>query len=274
MAPEQFRNEPIDRTVDVRAAAIVLWETLTGQRMMSGGSDAAIVERVLYGAPVPATEIVPALPAEIDAVIARALAAAPKDRFATAKELAIAIERAIPRASVHEVAEWLPTVAGETLEKRAAMVSAIETASPSPPPSSSELAPEQAASAQTIVDEKPTRSRRPISVGVLVLLAALGGTAFFLARRSEAPKAEEPPAAAAPSSSTTIAIATASTSAPPVAVSETAKPDKPPDAAPSSPKPKSAAAAPKKPVAKPAPTAQTTAKAKSMLPAGLPDDRD
>jgi serine/threonine-protein kinase len=267
MAPEQFRNEPIDRTVDVRAAAIVLWEALTGQRMMSGGNDAAIVERVLYGAPTPATEIVPSLPAAIDSVIERALATDPKKRFATAKDLAIALEQAIPRASVHEVSEWLPTVAGETLEKRAAMVSAIETASPAP-----ELAPEQAASAQTIVDERPTRSSRPISIGIVAVLVALGGAAFFLARKSEAPKLEEPPAAAAPSPS--MAITASTSAAPVVSAPPPEKPEKPPEVTSSGPKPKPAAVAPKKPATKPAPTPQTTAKPKSMLPAGLPDDRD
>ncbi len=49
MPPEQLRREPLGRRGDVYSAAVVLWETLTGERLFGGDDEGGIVTRVLMG---------------------------------------------------------------------------------------------------------------------------------------------------------------------------------------------------------------------------------
>ena len=128
MAPEQFRREPLTRGVDVYAASVVLWEVLTGERLNAGDSEAAVVERVLFGAYRPVRDRAPGLPAGIDAVLSKGLARRPEDRFASARELAIALEDCLGAASALEVAAWIGAVAGAALAQRAQVVEAVEAA--------------------------------------------------------------------------------------------------------------------------------------------------
>ena len=133
MAPEQFREKEITRSVDVYAASIVLWELLTGKRLFAADSQAATIERVLFGSFQPPTDLVPGLPAEVDAILERGLARAPEGRFADAREMAFVVEACLGVASMSEVAAWICAVAGPELKKRAELVAAIELESETAP---------------------------------------------------------------------------------------------------------------------------------------------
>ncbi len=119
MAPEQLRGAPLDRRVDVFAAGIVLWELLAGQRLFARSDPGATVTAVLGGdikAPSQfRSEISPAL----DALVMKALAPSPDDRFTSAREMAIALEACIPPASALKVGAWVESVAGDSLRERA-----------------------------------------------------------------------------------------------------------------------------------------------------------
>ncbi len=133
MAPEQFREKEITRSVDVYAASIVLWEMLTGKRLFAADSQAATIERVLYSELQPPTDHVPGLPRALDAILARGLARAPAGRFADAREMAGVVEACLGVASMNEVAAWIAAVAGPDLKKRADLVAAIELESEAAP---------------------------------------------------------------------------------------------------------------------------------------------
>jgi serine/threonine-protein kinase len=91
LAPEQLRCEPIDRRVDVFQAGIVLHEMLTGQRLFSGRTWLENL-RELSQARVRAPSLDnPAVPPELDAVVQRALAIDPQERYASASELGDAL---------------------------------------------------------------------------------------------------------------------------------------------------------------------------------------
>ena len=139
MAPEQFREKEITRSVDVYAASIVLWELLTGRRLFAADSQAATIERVLYGAFQPPTGLVPGLPPALDAILERGLARAPEGRFADAREMAAAVEACLGVASMSEVAAWIGAIAGPDLKKRADLVAAIELESEATPMAISSL---------------------------------------------------------------------------------------------------------------------------------------
>jgi serine/threonine protein kinase len=127
MAPEQLMGGEVDRRVDIFAASVVLWETLTGERLFLGQSDAETVLQVLERSIPPASKVNPNVPAALDAVVARGLRRAKGDRYATALEMAAALEAAVRPATTREVAEWVRHAAGPALLARNQRVLAIES---------------------------------------------------------------------------------------------------------------------------------------------------
>jgi serine/threonine protein kinase len=126
MAPEQLRAGGVDRRVDIFAAGIVLWEALT-QRRLFQPNDAASALALVLGSPIRRpSQVNPAVPAELDRVVMKALERDVKVRFQTAGEFADAIEEASTIASTSKVGEWVKSACGNDLSKRAGRVSAIE----------------------------------------------------------------------------------------------------------------------------------------------------
>jgi eukaryotic-like serine/threonine-protein kinase len=131
LAPEQMRGERATRRTDVYSAGVVLWETLTGRRLFDGDSAGAITEQILVGWVDPPSKYVPELSQDLDSVVVRALETDPARRFATAEEMADALERAESPASVAEVGAWVRETAGEVLEEREDLLRAIDASQPS-----------------------------------------------------------------------------------------------------------------------------------------------
>jgi serine/threonine-protein kinase len=90
MAPEQVRGEAGDARIDIWAAGVILYEMLVGERPFKG-THPALFHRIQTLTPTPPTSLRPDLPAAFDAVIARALAKRPEDRFASAQDMADAV---------------------------------------------------------------------------------------------------------------------------------------------------------------------------------------
>jgi eukaryotic-like serine/threonine-protein kinase len=108
MAPEQLHaEEEVDRRADIWAASVVLWEMLTGRRLFGEANDASIIGRVLEAPIEPPGRVVPHPWPALDAAVCRGLARDPAARFATAKEMARALEAALPAASASRVGEWV-----------------------------------------------------------------------------------------------------------------------------------------------------------------------
>lgn len=137
MPPEQLRGAVVTRQTDIYAAGVMLWELVTGQRLFTGDNEGVVVARVLEGKveapskvlsekptpPKPGTPSVQAL----DAVILRALAMKPEDRFQSAREMALELERRCPPATASEVGDWVESVAKDVLNSRAALIAEIES---------------------------------------------------------------------------------------------------------------------------------------------------
>ena len=129
MAPEQLNGGHVTRAADIYAASVVLWECLVGQRLYQGDNDASIVVRALEGRVDAPSTLVSGLPADIDAVVLRGLARDPAQRFASARDMALALESAFGVVAPSETGEWVEAVAGAELTKRAATVAEIESRS-------------------------------------------------------------------------------------------------------------------------------------------------
>jgi WD40 repeat protein len=113
MPPEQACGAPIDERADVYALGAILYHTLAGQRPYHGLSDT--LTHVAAGPPVALDVLVPAVPRDLLAIVTKAMARSPADRYPSAKELAADLERfrtgqivgAYHYGTVERVARWL-----------------------------------------------------------------------------------------------------------------------------------------------------------------------
>ena len=128
MSPEQLRGERIDRRTDIYAAGVILWELLTLVRLFGNDSDATTIENALQRKIEPPSAFAADVPPALDAVVMRALARDPADRFDTAKQMAAALEEAMPVATQATVGEWVEATAKSPLEKRSQILADIERA--------------------------------------------------------------------------------------------------------------------------------------------------
>ncbi len=91
LAPEQVRGGESDRRADVFASGVVCAELLMGKPLFGGGSELAILLAIRDGHLEPFEEIAPTLPAGLAETVRRALRREPRDRTASALELAHAL---------------------------------------------------------------------------------------------------------------------------------------------------------------------------------------
>jgi serine/threonine-protein kinase len=176
----------------------------------------------------------------------RALAREAQDRFATARDMARAIERAVPPIAAADVGEWVERMAEKMLASRAGVVARIERSSPtsaSPTVEANDAAATQVSpapfypspsaiaedAATELSSESASRPRGPVREGTrsLVLLAgivgaaAVGicGTVLLVARGTAAggKDSSHPPASATETPLVPAAAAVAVASAPELA---------------------------------------------------------
>jgi hypothetical protein len=92
MSPEQLLMQPIDRRSDLWSLGVVLWEATVGQRLFRRDSDDATEEAILRES-IPGPRVYRGdYPRELEAVVMKALARDPSQRYQTAAELARALE--------------------------------------------------------------------------------------------------------------------------------------------------------------------------------------
>jgi TonB family protein len=87
MSPEQAWGKPIDRRSDLFSLGVVLHELLTGERLFRGDSDINVLEKVRLAEVPPPSSANPEVPHNLDAVVLKALAKEPDDRYANASDL-------------------------------------------------------------------------------------------------------------------------------------------------------------------------------------------
>jgi serine/threonine-protein kinase len=96
MSPEQLRGRPLDGRSDVYALALMTYEMLTGLLPFQGKTQQETMVARLKSDPPPMSRLRPdlGLPDAVERVLARGLARAPEERFATAPEFASALAAA------------------------------------------------------------------------------------------------------------------------------------------------------------------------------------
>lgn len=129
MSPEQLRAGEIDRRADIWGAGVVAWEMIAGRPLFAGDA-AQVMGEVLYGTIPALRRFAPDVPEEVERVVLQALERFPESRPATAREMALALERAVRPALPSEVGAWVEQLAAADLARLSSLVAAASAATP------------------------------------------------------------------------------------------------------------------------------------------------
>ena len=181
MSPEQFMAETVDSRTDIYSSGVLLYQLLTGERPFEGGLS-AIMHKALHTEPPAPSQLSVTSPPALDAVVKKAMAKRPNERFATAAAFSEAL---IAAASASAAVVSLPPEDATIIESRRPPVAAAAAAVAQP--------------VSVSVAPPPKRSLMPILAGFVVVLLVAGGGAFFLLRPSpEGPRTTPSPTVTAP----------------------------------------------------------------------------
>ncbi|HNV68441.1 MAG TPA: protein kinase [Candidatus Ozemobacteraceae bacterium] len=156
MSPEQCRGDTVDHRSDLYSCGIVLFHMLTGKLPFTGDGMHALMYAHLRQAPPIPSHLNAQVPKALDAVVLKALAKNPDERFANADAFLQALkdDARVPADPLYEPATQRLTPLSEDF------AASGEPVSPSSPPSPSSAAPIQSSR------EKPvTEDSRAVSEG-------------------------------------------------------------------------------------------------------------
>lgn len=155
MSPEQATGAAVDGRSDVFSLGTTLYWLVTGKKPFAGDTLAQLSYKIAHTDPAPPTEIDPALPADLDYVLQRALAKDPEERYPRAQDFAADLEDLQNGRPPRSRAKTLPL--------------------PSPPP--------EATVVQALL---PPRKRRwLLPVGIAAALLLLLGAGWWWSRASK-----------------------------------------------------------------------------------------
>ncbi|GAA0970494.1 Stk1 family PASTA domain-containing Ser/Thr kinase [Acrocarpospora macrocephala] len=95
LSPEQARGERVDARSDIYSTGCVLYELLTGQPPFTGDSPVAIAYQHVREDPIPPSRIDPEIPRWCDAIVLKAMAKDPVQRYQSAAEMRADLQRAV-----------------------------------------------------------------------------------------------------------------------------------------------------------------------------------
>ena len=202
MAREQILNLALDRRADVFSVGVMMFEALTGQRLVKPGTaDIAALQERVSGSHPSVRELAKDMPEELVAIAEKAMQVDPANRFATAEEMQSALEDYLRTASNPQPRDLGKLVRERFEAERAALKRTIEEqlAHPSktiamvaPPIAASEGSPVPTPPSSATIDVieatavVPASPKRRLTAVVLVLAVAVAGMFVLLRARGGA----------------------------------------------------------------------------------------
>ncbi|RMI34123.1 Stk1 family PASTA domain-containing Ser/Thr kinase [Nocardia stercoris] len=168
LSPEQARGEPVDARSDVYSVGCVLYEILTGEPPFTGDSPIAVAYQHVREDPKSPSHVHPGVPRELDAVVLKAMAKNPANRYQSAAEMRQDLIRVLGGQKPNA-----PTVMTE--EDRTTMLGAV-------PPSRGYRSGDRGDdTAEQVVATGDGGGRRSLLMGLLLAVAlAVVGTVAWL----------------------------------------------------------------------------------------------
>ncbi len=244
MAPEQVLGREIDGRADLYSVGVVLYRLLTGQLPFKADTAISMVQMQISEPPTPIVTFRPDLPPWCTAIVDRALAKSPFDRFQSAEEFRGALVSAVTPQALGEMPTLsTPTPPGLALDmdmtvphrtptsmRASSAISAVPPSATSPGPITSPVRPVVATvRPPTPLPEKTTTvvlGRTHLmalaalliivaaGIGVLAFAAFRGGRSALLQTATESATGAAPPAAAVESAPPVVATPEATVPAP------------------------------------------------------------
>jgi serine/threonine-protein kinase len=223
MSPEQFMGQTVDGRSDIFSCGVILYQFLTGEKPFTGNTT-TIMYKVLREEPLAPSMLNVALPAAFDAVVKKAMAKNPDERYQTAQEFANAIKAAVAGQGKASAASMEQTVINPASD--ATLVNTVVRPAPAAPAPVPAPATPMFGAASTPAAIPPVPAPGPIpgpsaahapskplspavlAIGGVVAVAVLGGAAYLMMNKgggssnpqaaAPAPQVAAAPAPAAP----------------------------------------------------------------------------
>ena len=265
MSPEQVKGKSIDGRSDLFSVGVLLYEMLTGEKPFDGQNVTTIIYKIVSENPIPPRELDVTIHPGLSAVVTKALAKVPDERYQTGAALVADLENYKSVGSEAGATQLISPVGDRTLvtpppapvkPPAPAPVAAAPVAAQIPaPPAPAAVAPRAPAPAKPPVRKAPAQGNKMrVLVGIVVLLLIAAVVAWRVQRRHQQ-QAQEAAATPPP------VIAQQPSPTPPPATETAAAPTLPAEATP-------AAEPPLQP--QPAPRATSKSKAKSAAAPAAP----
>jgi serine/threonine protein kinase len=182
LSPEQARGAPVDDRSDLYSVGVLLYELLTGVAPYNGDTPVEIAMKHLSAVPEPPSSKRPEISPELDAVVLRALAKNPDDRYQSAEEMDADLSAISKGLEISETTTDAATtvLAGAGLSAPTMISKAptrvtppIRSGAPAPPPAT-----------PGYYDLQDATVRRPVWPWLLALALAIAvGIAFWIVYR-------------------------------------------------------------------------------------------
>ncbi len=170
LSPEQARGERVDARSDLYSTGCLMYELLTGRPPFTGDSPVAIAYQHVRENPVPPSVVDPEIPSWADAIVLKAMAKDPADRYQSAAEMRMDVQRAMNGMAV--AAPTRMDMYGRTQQMGGATVMASPTTA----------VPPYGYGQDESDGGPPRRSYRALLwiLGLLVVLGAVGALAYMM----------------------------------------------------------------------------------------------
>jgi len=191
MSPEQFMGQRVDGRSDLFSAGVILYQFLTGEKPFSGQLT-TIMHKVLKEDPILPSELNVQAPPAFDAVVRKAMAKRPEERFQTAQAFSAALQSALAEAGTMASDATLVAAgpdatvvaaAGDATVVHAAADTARTVVSAAPPPMPPTLGDVFAKTTGAPVEtaQTPARAKTPVPRrSIIYPIAAVFGAILIL----------------------------------------------------------------------------------------------